>query len=172
MSQRSNDVKTRLGFLHVVEVASVGHVGGLLVTNHLGRPLEFQCTTPVRPNRTQEILYGPTLKSVVFSELIGKTLSDRVQVKPDLLFVDQPELLELRRLVEIPVVLLTAASESETKDNVQFSAASGVIHSEFAADQSRVAELTRAIPESADIREPLERVAEALHETLRSGAAA
>ncbi len=171
MSQRTSDVKTRLGFLHVVEVAAVGHVGGLLVSNHLGRPLEFQCTTPVRPNRTQEILYGPTLKAVVLSELIGKTLADRVQVKPELLIVDQPELLDLRRFVDVPVVLLVKAVDESAGAGIKFTGWNGSVHADFADDVARVGELTRSIPESADIHEPLERVAEALFETLRGAAA-
>ena len=50
-----------LGFLTVIECARDGFVGGLLILNQLGRPLEFHCSVPVRPNRAQEILYGPTL---------------------------------------------------------------------------------------------------------------
>jgi hypothetical protein len=172
MSQRSSEVKARLGFLQVVEIAAAGHVGGLLVSNHLGRPLEFQCTTPVRPNRTQEILYGPTLKAVVLSELIGKTLADRVQVKPDLIVVDQPELLDLRRLIEVPVLLLERREGEDDSNGICFPGWNGLVHADFAEDVARAAELTRFIPDSADIHEPLERVAEALFETLRGGAAA
>ena len=84
--------KAQLGFLGVVNLAGTGFVGGLLVTNQLGRPLEFQCTTPVKPNRTQEILYGPTLNSFVCAELIGKTLFERLQVKPQVIVSDQPEI--------------------------------------------------------------------------------
>lgn len=171
MSQRTTEVKARLGFLHVVEVDAVGHVGGLLVSNHLGRPLEFQCTTPVRPNRTQEILYGPTLKAVVLSELIGKTLADRVQVKPEMLIVDQPELLDLRRFVDVPVLLLEKASDGGTGEGIKFTGWNGTVHADFTEDAARVRELTRGIPESADMHEPLERVAEALFETLRGAAA-
>ena len=56
MSGEATKDKLRLGFLMAFEVPQRGFVGGLLVTNHFGRPLEFQCTTPVQPNRTQQIL--------------------------------------------------------------------------------------------------------------------
>jgi hypothetical protein len=55
MSASTTQDQLRLGFLTAVEEAEGGVVGGLLVTNRFGRPLEFQCTTPVRPNRTQQI---------------------------------------------------------------------------------------------------------------------
>jgi hypothetical protein len=93
----------RLGFLTAIEIPDRGYVGGLLVTNHYGRPLEFQCTAPLKPNRTQEILYGPTLVPYVLGDLIGRTLIEKVGVKPHIVLTEREELLGLRDLVEIPV---------------------------------------------------------------------
>ena len=67
-----------LGFLTVLEHAQHGLMGGYLVLNPAGRPLEFHCTTPIKPNRAQEILYGPTLEPYLFGEQIGKALVDQV----------------------------------------------------------------------------------------------
>ena len=53
MTAAETQDKLRLGFLTAVQVPQQGFVGGLLVTNHLGRPLEFQCTTPVKLKHTQ-----------------------------------------------------------------------------------------------------------------------
>ena len=55
MSSGSKERKEqiRLGFMTAVEIGDRNFVGGLLVTDRFGRPLEFQCTTPVKPNRTQ-----------------------------------------------------------------------------------------------------------------------
>ncbi len=101
-----DDEHVRLGFLTAVEVPERGYVGGLLVTNRFGRPLEFQCTSPVKPNRTQEILYGPTLVPFVLGELIGRTLLDKVAVKPHLVLTEQPEMLEVRQHVSLPVACI------------------------------------------------------------------
>ena len=49
-----------LGFLTVLNEPS-GYLGGYLVTNVWGRPLEFRLSTAVQPNRVQQILYGSTL---------------------------------------------------------------------------------------------------------------
>ncbi len=54
MSGAAKTDQLRLGFLETLEVDGRGHVGGLLITNQHGRPLEFQCTTPVKPNRTRK----------------------------------------------------------------------------------------------------------------------
>ncbi len=93
----------RIGFLTAIEIPDRGYVGGLLVTNHFGRPLEFQCTAPLKPNRAQEILYGPTLVPYVLGDLIGRTLIEKVGVKPHLVLTERMELLDLRELVAIPV---------------------------------------------------------------------
>ena len=53
-------------------MAAFGRVDVLL--NAAGRPLEFHCTAPIKPNRAQEILYGPTLESFLYGEQIGQTL--------------------------------------------------------------------------------------------------
>jgi hypothetical protein len=89
--------------LTAIEIPDRGYVGGLLVTNHYGRPLEFQCTAPLKPNRTQEILYGPTLVPYVLGDLIGRTLIEKVGVKPHIVLTEREELLGLRDLVEIPI---------------------------------------------------------------------
>ena len=103
MSADSGKELFRLGFLTAIEVPERGYVGGLLVTNQFGRPLEFQCTAPLKPNRTQEILYGPTLVPYVLGDLIGRTLIENVGVKPHIVLTELHELLGLRDLVEIPV---------------------------------------------------------------------
>ena len=59
MSERSNAPVT-LGFLTVVQEPS-GWVGGYLVTNSWGRPLEFRLTTAVQPNRVQTAGHGRSL---------------------------------------------------------------------------------------------------------------
>lgn len=98
----------RIGFLTAIELPDKGFVGGLLVTNHFGRPLEFQCTMPVKANATQEILYGPTLAPFVLGELIGGTLVEKAGIKPDLILTDREQILELRNHVDLPVAFVSA----------------------------------------------------------------
>ena len=111
MSHGNHD-QFRLGFLTAVEDAERGYVGGLLITNRFGRPLEFQCTAPVKPNRTQQILYGPTLKPYVLGELIGRTLLEKVGVKPHLVLVESLDLLDLRSATSTPVASLVSINQS------------------------------------------------------------
>src|SRR5215831_801564 len=77
----------KLGFLTVLHEPT-GYVGGYLVTNAWGRPLEFRLSTAVQPNRVQQILYGPTLEPYVCADLIGKTLIDKAGTPAELIITD------------------------------------------------------------------------------------
>ena len=77
-----------IGFLTVCDYAEAGICGGYLILNAGGRPLEFHCTAPVKANRAQEILYGPTLKPFLYGEQIGQTLIGRAKVGPLVVVTD------------------------------------------------------------------------------------
>lgn len=163
-----NQDPLRMGFLTAVEDAERGFAGGLLVTNRFGRPLEFQCTAPVKPNRAQQILYGPTLRPFILGELLGKTLIEKIGVRPALVLIESPEILDLRAHVSMAVACLIdkvvdpARQLSLGKHAISF-------HSEFAGDHAEIAKHHKLIPGDADLREPFERVREALAETVRLG---
>ena len=189
MSANGKQDDFRIGFLATIELPQLGFVGGMLVTNHLGRPLEFQCTTPVKPNRSQEILYGPTLRPFVLSELIGKTLFERTTVKPHAVFVDNRESLDLREHISVPVALCESSTKTRpdlaTSDCVSRSGGEVIeqpvaeptvklgrqtlrFHHAHSTDSSLITRHEDGVPESADFCEPFERVREALKETIQS----
>jgi len=174
----------RLGFLASIEVSERGYVGGLLVTNRFGRPLEFQCTSPVKPNRSQQILYGETLVPYILSDLIGRTLLEKVSIKPHIVLTEQSELLELRELVSVPIGCLEEHHDSENESDDSSASdpetdAEGVVigrqrlrfHSAHVSDSKIIERHRPFIPADADLAEPLERVREALAETSGAGAA-
>lgn len=57
--------------------------GGILVTDGETKPLEFRCTSPIRPSSLQKVLYGKTLDGHMALELIGLPLIKRLSEKPD-----------------------------------------------------------------------------------------
>ena len=82
--------KNRLGFLTIATDPSQARIGGLLLVNASGRPLEFHCTAAVKPNRAQEILYGPTLEEYLCGEQIGMALCDAIKHDSSLMLTDIP----------------------------------------------------------------------------------
>lgn len=166
----------RLGFLTAIHLENRGHVAGLLVTNKYGRPLEFQCTAPVRPNRAQELLYGPTLVPFLLGELLSKTLVERIGVKPHLLLTDRLEMLDARLHVSLPVACVVSdergrRGEGETgRELVRIGKQSFVLHAEFGDDLKTFEKLAKELAADADLLEPLDRVREALQETMKVAA--
>jgi hypothetical protein len=168
----------RLGFLTTLEQPADCFIGGLLVTNHLGRPLEFQCTTPVKPNATQKILYGPTLRPFVLTELIGRTLLDRAEVKPDVILVTDSDLLGLRDLIDRPVACLNApddvpgsSGDSEEFEWLALGHRKIRFHDAHSDDKSVLMKRSHLLPAKADWAEPFERVRDALREVTVPGGA-
>ena len=179
MSHGNHD-QLRLGFLTAVEDAERGYVGGLLITNRFGRPLEFQCTAPVKPNRTQQILYGPTLRPYILGELIGRTLLEKVGVKPHLVLVESTDLLDLRGATSTPVASLAAERptardakrqteqpEATLPHSLRLGNETVVFHSSHTEDRTEIEKFAKLVPADADLREPFERIREALIETIR-----
>ncbi|MBL4884474.1 MAG: hypothetical protein JKY95_08060 [Planctomycetaceae bacterium] len=169
MAQNNKRPECVLGFYQVVEQPSGDLCGGVLLTTHLGRPIEFQCTLPVRPNATQQTLYGPTLRPFLIGELIAKALRDRLQMVPDVLFVNQPEALNHQTWDGIPILCSTEAEDamfqqdyrgdhywivSEKKENVE----------------RLMKKMTQFVPDSADLQEPIIRVEQALKEAMGQAA--
>lgn len=161
--------RLHLGFLATVDLDGRGYVGGLLVTNELGRPLEFQCTTPVKPNRTQELLYGPTLRPYVLGELIGGTLVARTSVKPDLLLVESDEQMSVGEHVDMPVArILTDDDPIEPAETVRLG--KQLLVPADGVEVGKLQKLAEPFNREADLSEPFDRVREALQETMRAAA--
>ena len=167
-----------LGFLTAVDLPGGGHVGGLLMTDRLGRPLEFQCTTPVRPDRTQQILYGPTLVPYLLGEVIGGTLVKKAGVKPHMVLCDSPAMLALRPHTDRAVARVEGDETDEPNPHADGPAGGSQMtvggrtlhfHPSHGGDREFVAGKREQIPEHADLAEPFARVREALSETLKAG---
>ncbi|MDR0521385.1 MAG: hypothetical protein LBH00_05980 [Planctomycetaceae bacterium] len=93
-----------LGFLTVIDQHPAGLIGGYLVLNPAARPLEFLCTTPVQPDKIQEILYGETLLPFLCGEKIAKTLVQRAKTAVSCVFTNHAAVLPIQSAVPPPVV--------------------------------------------------------------------
>jgi len=152
-----------LGFLTVVENAELGLLGGYLLLNAAGRPLEFHCTAPVKPNRAQEILYGPTLLPFLYGEQIGQTLLTKSKLTPVVICTDSEAVLAVREFTQIPVVYAVDG------DGAFSLAKSRVVTSTHHRDDEPA--IRAAWPPQADhldLREPFTRIREALDEAQKT----
>jgi hypothetical protein len=100
-----NEKLDYLAFVTLSEVEDGVLRGGILVTDAHGKPLEFRCTSPIRPNAVQRTLYGSTLMPHIAVELVGAPLVKNVQTSPDVVLVQQEEFLTLRTRFDKPLLL-------------------------------------------------------------------
>lgn len=163
-----------LGFLTVLDEGGC-YVGGYLVTNTWGRPLEFRVSSPVQPTRVQAILYAGTLEEALCGELIGRTLVEKAGTAAQLLVTDRPAVLSVRRRVETPTVYIAPPGAEADASLLLMRAADSdrpaVYGSpEFPDDLPAVRELLGQIGPFLDLLEPFARIREAVVEARRAGA--
>ncbi len=113
MEKAKSSDKPLIGFLSVIEHPQHGLFGGYLILNLAGRPVEFHCTAPVKPNRAQQILYGPTLDSFLYGEQIGGTLLGHAKSHPLAICTDREPVLALGELTDVPVALVLPPDETQ-----------------------------------------------------------
>jgi hypothetical protein len=184
----SSKDRTTLGFLTVVEHSQYGLFGGYLILNAAGRPLEFHCTAPIKPNRAQVILYGPTLESFLYGEQIGQTLISQGSTLPLLVCTDREPALAAREHVSPPVVLVlpsNAPDDSATAEPKQFFRIDGphrgprlvtfqlgrnrlALPERADEDRRLIGERLADLAESFDLAEPFQRIRYAIEEAQQA----
>jgi hypothetical protein len=161
-----------LGFLTVLQDAT-GWVGGYLVTNAWGRPLEFRHSTAVQPNRMQTVLYGPSLSEYLHADVIGKALVEKSSIKPDLLVTDCLPMLGLRARLDLPLVVLCPAFATPPAEARAFTHARSpvplLLPAKFTADEAVIVARLDATDPAIDLSEPFARVREAVAEVRKLG---
>lgn len=166
MSDAARTLPT-VGFLTVIEDAQFGHLGGYLILNVAGRPVEFHCTAPIQPSRAQQILYGPTLRPLLYGEQIGPALIARSKSAPLFVCTDAAPCLATRKLVETPIVLV-GASEATIGHRFTLGELTASVDSSYIADEGGIAEHWRSWLHDFDLLEPFGRIREAIEEAQRS----
>lgn len=156
-----------LGFLTVLNEAS-GYTGGYLVANGWGRPLEFRLSTPIRPNRVQQILYGSTLDEYLHVDLIGRTLIEKTGIVPDLIVTDTLACLPLQTIIHRPVVAL---GQSPNHRQIEHPRSSTPLLIRDDANHDAILAILNEIDSAVDLAEPFGRIRDAVLETRTSGQA-
>jgi hypothetical protein len=192
MSNSGKKAKPALGFLTILRHEQHGLFGGYLILNIQGRPLEFHCTAPIKPNRAQEILYGPTLEAFLYGEQIGQTLLRQAGIEPLLICTDQEPALAVREHTDLQVVLVLPQAESPLEPSKANSASGKTYRIDRAhgggpnlltfelgrnrlalpirseEDRRKITERLSGIAENLDLAEPFDRIRGALEEAQQS----
>lgn len=160
-----------LAFL-TMQSEGITTIGALLVTNHWGRPLEFHVTQPIQPTKLQQILYGPTLKLYLCSDLLARALLEKVENPLSLVVTDIPEALHCCTHAQAPVVCLSAGPSEETIANTalvwqQHNYRLYTVRNDTES-LNEIREVLQQLQEF-DLSEPFDRIREAIRESRRLG---
>jgi len=170
-------VKNSVGYLLSLAVADNVFMGGAMVTDSYGLPLEFRYTEPVRATKLQRVLYGDVLETYIHTDVILANLLERLEQKPPLFLVSDSAFLSAldRRgrtvawLAETHGTPLkehgTIQDISATEFLVQLESATAPARvriapstGEGALDKTAIAALIAEAATNMDILEPLRRV--------------
>ena len=171
--------KLSFGYVLSLSVAEDVFMGGAMVTDAHGLPLEFRYTEPVRATKLQRILYGDVLEKYIHGDVIAGNLIERLEQKPDLFLVSEPALLDTVGAAGKRAVLLLGSRVPPLKE---FGAVQDISETEYflqvtdsgspvrirlpgGGDAALRAEATRLLTEvgrTMDPTEPLARVETAI----------
>jgi hypothetical protein len=165
-----------LGYLRIIEIAPNLFRGAILMTDLRGKPQDFRCTSAIKPNAIQRVLYGGTLSEHMALDLCGLPLLKALPSKPAVLLADRLDLLVLRQQTEIPMLWIRRQSEVQPKGlsdvggEAKLIASEGGLfdtvlasgHVDYGDDLPRTVEWLRQICQSLDPMEPFTRIEAAL----------
>lgn len=84
----------KIGYLMVSSPVPNVFVGGLMVTDGRGLPMEFRYTEPIQPTKLQQILYGQVLSAYIKREVVLETLLKNTESKFKCLLVEDEQMLD------------------------------------------------------------------------------
>jgi len=102
----------KVGYISSYNLSSSTYIGGFMITDNFGIPLEFRYTEPIKPTKIQKILYGQALEKYIKKEVIFLNLLSNSTTKPDLLITSEDDLLEFQEVASCPLLSLKETSLS------------------------------------------------------------
>lgn len=153
------------------------HLGGILVTNQIGVPLEFKYTEPVTASELHKILYGPVLDKYIHETVLRDRLARDVRTEPEyfiapyeerefLSSVAGKEMMAVQRFKAAPGEVSGHFTRIRDREVVVELEEGPVLRLAFStSDDSQQHEMVTWLQEvcrTMDILEPLDRVATAL----------
>ncbi|MDR1841806.1 MAG: hypothetical protein LBQ86_07770 [Holophagales bacterium] len=171
-------------FVAIKEGAS--YLGGLLITNSLGIPIDFRYTEPITPTKLQSLLYGKALEPHLRGDVIQKALLKEIKTPPDLMFVRMSDLagdfavenkypiLSVQRSQEQPLPTQGATTRISSRELlVQLSEGASPLRVLFAhgltqAEQDSAMEKVVQAGYQMDLAEPMDRTLEALRSLIHT----
>ena len=176
------DIQAKIGYILANEMGEDTFIGGLLVTDQKGFPIEFRYTDPVTPSALQRVIYGNALDRYLIVEVIARSLIESVTDKPDLFITNSRLILELNDLLSAPLISIQEGNESpfpelghvsklENGDILmQIHPTGSPAHITYAGDEAgfdKIQPIIEGAGGEMNLLEPLKRINEALAQIMQ-----
>ncbi len=149
-----------IGYLSI-DVESEKHLGGIIVVDDRGVPVEFKYTKPVQPTQLQRIIYGKALEDYLHVEIIAKALLSKLESKPQVVLTDDVKLIESEKGVFYIARTTEGASSGEGEYVLITPGMKYRLVGNGEVSQETLEEL-KSLAERSDILEPFQRLHRAL----------
>ncbi len=174
----SASVNQTMAYLVIAGQREKEYLGGIMVVDRRGLPLEFHYSEKVNPTKIQEILYGNVLERFIKENVLCENLFQALKTKPDLLILDERELELSGEVFSSPVVYLektkvkplkeVSLNERLNEESVLFQARRYEhpllvrFYNSNPEEQKKALAVISNISETMDVLEPISRIKEAL----------
>ena len=71
------------------------YLGGIMITNDRGIPIDFKYTDPVNPTKVQRIIYGSVLEQYIRNHVVIGAITKEIVNQPSFYIVSQHQLFEI-----------------------------------------------------------------------------
>ncbi|HHV80726.1 TPA: hypothetical protein GXX44_03445 [bacterium] len=165
-----------LGYITTRVFEGPAYLGGVLIVDKKGIPVEFKYIEPIKPSKLQTLLYGNTIDRYIRVESVGIPLINALEHKPVLLFVREEPFLEESKW-SFPVIsisrykgdMLTSMGEyKELEDGgyiIQIDSGMPVrarIEKKYLERLTEIISTLTEVGQNFDIMEPFSRLEEAI----------
>ena len=153
-----------IGYISVKNIGGK-FVGGILVVDDSGIPVEFKYTEPVVPTELQKIIYGKVLEKYLSVEIIAKTLLSKLENKPSIILTDSMDLTDSGDNVFFITKTTPSQSDIVKIEDGEYVISSGGLSFRLVGNSpipDEELEHLRNFAENLNVFEPFQRLAKAL----------
>lgn len=106
-----------LGYITTRVFEGPTYLGGILIVDKRGIPVEFKYLEPIKPSKLQTILYGNTIDRYIRIESVGIPLVEALEHKPSILLVREEPFLEESKWT-FPILSISRYKGTEVLPNL------------------------------------------------------
>ena len=124
-----------------------------LIVNVWGYPIDYGYTDKILVTPIQRQLYGDTLRHYISNVVCGIKILEKIEPKPSIILVNDRDLLELRKQIDIPILYLDDSKGSQNRPENEL-----IAHPDFKRDLEDSKKILTECGKNYVLKEPFDRI--------------